>query len=460
MSKHKGKKSSQGNLSPENYIKTRARDLPIGRCYLNESWEESGFATIVVSRNHSNGNYTFGVFLVDVFCLGVKETFYYFNTYAEFNELLDKLKEQEAFVETEYAIVHNIIYGAIDYAESYGFKPHKDFEVSQYLLEEDDDRIELMDIEFGYNGKPAIFVGKEKHPTNIIATLERTAGKGNFTIITEEDLNYEDNSNESDFDEDDFDEDDFDEEELITENITAIFEGKKKCSPKNMTKLAFAMYKQGCTKKEIAEMDEIIDEVDTWEIVDEDEADDPVFSSVENESLYKLLHEKAVQNPNDTIPEIESRIAADPNEYYFHNLLAFAYDLLGDKEKEYETLVSTYQKFSNKIMAFVNYIVCQTGRNNFEELEKLIGSEFDIHQFFPHRHKLSFDEFLSLTGALFIYFSESLHELHKGAAYMIALTPFIFYGSNNEKLNQMYLLVSKLMLEEIDNRILSQKSRS
>jgi hypothetical protein len=116
MKKNKGKKENQGNLSPENYIKTRARNLPIDKCYVNQTWEESGFATIVVSRSHSNGNSTFAVFLVDLFCLGVKDAFYRFNAYEEYNTLLAKLKEQDGIVETEYETVHNIVYGAIEYA--------------------------------------------------------------------------------------------------------------------------------------------------------------------------------------------------------------------------------------------------------------------------------------------------------------------------------------------------------
>lgn len=48
MGKNKGKKVIQLPTSPENYIRTRARLLPIGKCYINEGWAESGFASIVV----------------------------------------------------------------------------------------------------------------------------------------------------------------------------------------------------------------------------------------------------------------------------------------------------------------------------------------------------------------------------------------------------------------------------
>ena len=201
MAKNKGKKKTEQPISPENYIKTRARNLPIGKCYISEDWQEKGLVSILLSRNHSNGNFTFGLYLLDLYCLGVKETFYVFNQYAEFNDMVKTLKDEEGIVEVEYPLVHNIIYGAIEYAGDLGFQPNKDFDVTQYLLEEDDERIELMDIEFGLNGKPAIFIGKEKHPANIIATLERSVGKGNFTIITAKDLGEDE---DDDWEQDDF----------------------------------------------------------------------------------------------------------------------------------------------------------------------------------------------------------------------------------------------------------------
>lgn len=205
MKNNKGKKNISSNTSPENYIKTRARNLPLDKCYINESWADSGFASIIVSRKHINGNFTFGVYLVDLYCLGVKDTFYDFNKYDKFIELLDKFKEEQGMIEIEYALAHNIIYGAVEYAEDLGFKPDKDFEVSQYLLEEDDERVELIDVEFGLNGKPAIFIWKEKHPVNIIATLERNVGKGNFTIFSGEDIgdDYEEDEDREDGDNDD-----------------------------------------------------------------------------------------------------------------------------------------------------------------------------------------------------------------------------------------------------------------
>jgi hypothetical protein len=152
----KNNQQSQQQLSPEQYIRTRARKLPINTCYINKDWEESGMANIVVSRKHSNGNYTFGFYLVDLFALGTKDTFYNFNIEEDvINNLLERINDLE-IITVDYTLVHNIIYGANAFAEDHGFKIYSDFNLTQYILEEDDDNIELIEIEFGKNGAPLI----------------------------------------------------------------------------------------------------------------------------------------------------------------------------------------------------------------------------------------------------------------------------------------------------------------
>ncbi len=78
--KRKGKGKAAQLLSPENYIRKKARTLPIRECLINSSWEDSQMANIYVVRNHVNGNVTVGLFLVDLLCLGIKDTFFLFNT--------------------------------------------------------------------------------------------------------------------------------------------------------------------------------------------------------------------------------------------------------------------------------------------------------------------------------------------------------------------------------------------
>lgn len=53
--------------------------LPVSACYRDKNWKEGGLVTILVVRCHPKETYTYGCYLVDMFCLGVKESFYKFS---------------------------------------------------------------------------------------------------------------------------------------------------------------------------------------------------------------------------------------------------------------------------------------------------------------------------------------------------------------------------------------------
>lgn len=188
--------NNQAKLTPENFIRKRARNLPIHKCYISDDWKENGECNIIIERKHGNGNITLGVFLVDLFCLGVKDTFYQYNiSELEEEEFLGRFTGDNKVTEAGYNLVHNIILSAVEFAEDYGFKTHKDFErITQYILAEDTEDIPLMEIECGKDGKP-FFVASddmnEKEISRIISTLEKTAGPGNYSyLLNDEPENY------------------------------------------------------------------------------------------------------------------------------------------------------------------------------------------------------------------------------------------------------------------------------
>jgi len=185
-------------LSPENYIRKKARNLPIYECLVNTEWKKQGVAHMVVARKHTNGNITACMFLVDLFCLGIKNTQYLFNIpETEYQNKKDEI-EHIVFEPISYTLAHNIVFAGLEYAEEYGFKPHKDFtSITQFMLEEDTEDIELIEIECGKNGKPFYVNGPYEDQAKInqiIAQLKRTAGTGNydFEIVDEDDEFNED----------------------------------------------------------------------------------------------------------------------------------------------------------------------------------------------------------------------------------------------------------------------------
>lgn len=187
----KGKGKVIQMLSPENYIRQKARTLPVYECWVNVGWDKSQIASLIVSRQHTSGNITAGIYLVDLACLGVKDTFWYFNIPpSEYRKYLDRfINMDEGIEKIDYVLAHNIVYAGIEFAGEYEFKPHRDFtSVTRYILDEDREDIQVIEIECGIEGLPAYMQGalhSDAKARQVVAQLERVAGHGNYYLINE-----------------------------------------------------------------------------------------------------------------------------------------------------------------------------------------------------------------------------------------------------------------------------------
>ena len=110
MAKKKSKQSSQP-ISPKKFLAEKANTTPIYKCYITSNWEEVGEAQIIIARKRGNGKLCVANFLVDTWCMGVKDAFGDVNmSVGTFEEILDNSFD---LVEIDYPTVHNIIYGVV-----------------------------------------------------------------------------------------------------------------------------------------------------------------------------------------------------------------------------------------------------------------------------------------------------------------------------------------------------------
>ena len=167
-------------LSPKKYIETKARSLPIYKCIVNEGWESSKMVHAVIMRRHVTGNITMGYYLIDLMCLGIKDTFYEFNVSKSY---ADERFNSAGFnlIEVDYATFHNIIYAGHDFAMDYKIIPHKDFALTKFILEEDNDNVSLINIATGYtDGKPHLMINELGEGKWALPLLKKNAGEGNY----------------------------------------------------------------------------------------------------------------------------------------------------------------------------------------------------------------------------------------------------------------------------------------
>ena len=444
------KNRSQNSLSPENYIRKRARTLPLGPCYINEAWKESGMAMIIVTRKHITGNFTFAMIQVDLYCLGVKEAFYSFNaTQDDLSEIIRKQSEmteyEDKLIEADYTLVHNIIYGSIEYAGELGFHPAKDFSIAKFILEEDDDHIELIDIEFGREGKPAVVFGMEKHPDNIIKQLDKTVGTGNYTVIQADDETGQDRVQPDEEKEDIIDKP-F--EEMENEELRTVFEGKKQMTPVNIFKLVFASYTLLLKKKEKKEIEKIMDNINEWNIIDGIDSEEKQFSTEEEKKLYYDLYFRARSEPGKTIQSIYEAIVKFPDSFHIHSLLGMAYMQQDSIEDMHQLTIQLYQKYPDNLFAFCNFVTMLIAIGEIGEAELLLHDSYNIHEQFPKMDNFTFDQYLAYIQTIAKYFLKT-GKLVKAAAYVFPLTFYEWREHNKAIVDTLYLLVIDYIKEKI-----------
>ncbi|TCD22074.1 hypothetical protein EZ456_18200 [Pedobacter psychrodurus] len=361
---------------PENFIKSRARALPLGKCYITEQWDETGIANILVSRKHTNGNFTLGIYLIDLKCLGIKDTTYKFNVS---DDELDYFADYVGGNEIAYDEVHNIIYGAETFADSCGFKAHKDWAITQFILEEDNDHIPLIDIEFGEGGVPAYYVGPNDNPAKIkqiLATLDKNVGQGNYLFYN--------------------DEDEFDDDEIT--------EGGDKQNFKQIYYTFTSAYRDKFEGSSTVTLDkdhiaEIWNQkVDLGLYSLNDELDDRIIECAEEyESIFE---DKSLKS----ISQIHALLIKNPDMPLFYAELFLQYKVIGLHAKADAIAKKGMQLFPDFLYLRLYVAHAAMVDGELETGLKLLNKKHNLDEAFPQRTVFSEGEFMLFYAALCQYF--------------------------------------------------------
>jgi hypothetical protein len=187
--------------SPKYYVE-HARDYPIMGCWVRKDWKEGGLTPTVIARQQADDKVIFAVFLVDYYCLGVKDAM--FNGDFPLKRFQNNLAslcagEPEA---CDVDLAHELVYGSIKFARKYGFEPHPDYKMASLVLDPEGTHLAHHNLEFGKDGKPFYISGPYDNSQSIMAKLERTAGEGNYDFLTMigEPEGFEDIGDEDDLD--------------------------------------------------------------------------------------------------------------------------------------------------------------------------------------------------------------------------------------------------------------------
>jgi hypothetical protein len=136
-----------------------ANGWPIVAALVPENLWTGGLGQLVFARRTPDGQRACAVFLVDVFCLGIKNAFWKILPDAEYRDLVERIGQFGELKDVLPEHFAKIVYGAADYAASLGFAPHVDFRHARRLLDGVDPSQCPDPLEFGRDGKPLYIRG-------------------------------------------------------------------------------------------------------------------------------------------------------------------------------------------------------------------------------------------------------------------------------------------------------------
>lgn len=164
---------------------TVASRAPLHECLMPAGLFEAGIGNVIVSRKLPSGQIAAAFFLVDVFCLGVKDTFFQVMAPADYAYRTASLAHEQ-LERVEPARARQLVEEAVGYAQELGLAPHRDYKLIRQMLDDIEVRASAASFQFGKNGKPFFMSGPYDTPAKIdriIRTLTERVGPEEFDYV-------------------------------------------------------------------------------------------------------------------------------------------------------------------------------------------------------------------------------------------------------------------------------------
>ena len=230
LAKKKAKQSTKRSIqlrreSNDPTIRLRAAlEWPVVRALVADELWETGIGHLLIARQKSPGQMVLGVYLVDVYCLGVKNAFWRAGAQPDLVGIIHRIEEVGKVSATTPAAVAKIIKGAVDYAASFGFAPHPDYHHAAMLLEGIDPSTCPTEFTFGLDGKPFYMRGPNESlaEAEIIVRRIQEYG-GDFMVAVGGDHMVRGLALDDGFDDlEPPDDDEFDEDDILDEDMRSL----------------------------------------------------------------------------------------------------------------------------------------------------------------------------------------------------------------------------------------------
>jgi hypothetical protein len=340
------KRQSQGSTLASPHNLSAVSKAPIHECWMSDAIFESGMGPVVISRRLPNGDIAFGVFLLDIFCLGVKDCFLSIKPEFEYDEFCRKSERQYVIENIHQTCARKIIEGAVDYAKNLGFKPHKDFKRDKLILGDIDQTMCPSSYEYGKDGKPFYISGpndSRARQRTIMNQLDKLLGSDNYHFMTGD---------------------------APTEEI----------DQKNVKLSSYTITTEPTTDK---------------------------YSSRITADIKKKiseLHGMTLEKPDQAIPLLVELVEKHPEIVQFRNYLASAYGAMGDEKNAKKVVLELYQDEPDYLFGKINYADYCLQDGDLEGFNGIFDGKYDLQLLYPDRDEFHISEAMSFFRLMCSYF--------------------------------------------------------
>ena len=325
--------------------------FPIGDCFIPTDLFSEGIGHLVLTRTLPNGRIAVAGFLIDVFCVGVKNALYREISYEEYASYLEDVESRAPMEKAHPSCLRKLVEGAARYAQDIGFSPHPDYAKASRLFGDIDAAACPVRYTFGKDGKPFYINGSYETPaqqSKIIETLERHLGSDGF------------------------------------EHMYMIGDGADEFAPASMAgNLKLVNYR----------------------ISDDIPADSPFAklpASVQKE--FNELYALVFKNPQQAIGRIKSLIEQYPDVPQPYNYLHSAYRLLNDEVSADRILQETLERFPDYLFARIAQANDCLDRGAIDRIAEIFDGKFELSLACPGREYYHSSEVLHFSAIMARYF--------------------------------------------------------
>jgi hypothetical protein len=155
--------------------------FPVEDALISVSFYDQGIGQVLLSRSLPEGSIAIASFLVDRYCLGVKDAFGHIITRSEYEDKF--LNGKLDFRRMTPPDIRKLVDSAVEYARSLGFAPHSDYHKAYPIFGDINAAESTEEFEFGKDGKPFYVAGPHDGAARIgqiLGTLRERFGEGGF----------------------------------------------------------------------------------------------------------------------------------------------------------------------------------------------------------------------------------------------------------------------------------------